>query len=424
MIVETLQGWIDADRKHTALKPCRAWSGSRLPRRRLHRTGLSGWKRYGAGTSGHALAVYSSGSVPAQKLLFAHTEGDLTGLLGLVRYHRRRQAQADSYARIAEALAVAPGGILFLSDGRRTRCRARCGHADHADRPVRGLPEPRDGNAANGHPRVERFTDIDLAAIRCRPPTQGDALYLRHRVVGIAGPADHADRRHPPFSAGDLLRGGHDGRAAADRMVAGDAEARWRRHPRAGALVPGLFGYHALFLIALKRAPVIEANLINYLWPLLIVLFAALLPGARLRPGQLLGTLLGLSACVLLVTRGGGVELRQEHVAGYLAAGAAAVIWAGYSVLNRRFAAVPAAAIVPACLGVALLGALVHLLTEPSVVPDFRQSLALIGMGLGPLGAAFWLWDRGTKHGDIGLLDGLSYLARCCRPLLVASGRA
>src|SRR6185295_20026833 len=65
-----------------------------------------------------------------------------------------------------------------------------------------------------------------------------------------------------------------------------------------GAL--GLFGYHALYFFALRRAPTVEANLVNYLWPLLIVLFSGLLPGERLRWQSVLGALLGLAGTIVL----------------------------------------------------------------------------------------------------------------------------
>jgi drug/metabolite transporter (DMT)-like permease len=186
-----------------------------------------------------------------------------------------------------------------------------------------------------------------------------------------------------------------------------------------------LFGYHALYFIALKRAPAVEANLLNYLWPLLIVLFAGLLGGVAVRCGQWIGTLLGLLAAILLVTRGRGLQMDPAHLPGYLAALGAAVIWAAYSVLNRRFADVPTAAITVACAGVAILGALAHLLCEQTVAPTATQWLVLVVMGVGPVGAAFWLWDHGTKHGDIALLGSLSYLAPLLSTLLlVASGRA
>ncbi|MBB5015322.1 aromatic amino acid exporter YddG [Rehaibacterium terrae] len=185
------------------------------------------------------------------------------------------------------------------------------------------------------------------------------------------------------------------------------------RQPRRAALLAtaALFGYHALYFIALKNAPVVEANLINYLWPLLIVLFAALLPGERVRGGQLLGTLLGLAGAGLVVTRGQGLALDAAHAVGYFAALGAALTWAAYSVLNRRYAQVPSAAIVGPCIATAVLGAAAHLLFESTVQPTPPQWLAVLAMGLGPVGAAFWFWDVGTKRGDLALIGTLSYAA-------------
>ena len=186
-----------------------------------------------------------------------------------------------------------------------------------------------------------------------------------------------------------------------------------------------LFGYHALYFIALKRAPAVEANLLNYLWPLLIVVFAGFLPGVRIRPLQWIGTGLGLAAAILLVSGGQRLAVSASHLPGYLAAITAAVVWAAYSVLNRRHAQVPSAAITVACVGVAVLGALAHLAIETTVAPTPLQRGALLLMGIGPTGAAFWLWDTGTKRGDIALLGSLSYLAPLLSTLLlVISGRA
>lgn len=186
-----------------------------------------------------------------------------------------------------------------------------------------------------------------------------------------------------------------------------------------------LFGYHALYFIALKHAPAVEANLLNYLWPLLIVLFAGLLPGVRVRGMQIAGTLLGLAGAVILVTRGSGIDIQPRYLHGYLAAVGAAVIWAAYSVLNRRHAQVPSSAIIVACAGVALLGALAHAVFEQTVPPTMMQWGVLALMGIGPVGTAFLLWDHGTKHGDIVLLGSLSYLAPLLSTLLlVLAGQA
>ena len=199
-----------------------------------------------------------------------------------------------------------------------------------------------------------------------------------------------------------------------------------RQPPSALALTTSaLFAYHALYFIALKHAPAVEANLLNYLWPLLIVLFAGFLPGVKVRGVQIVGTLLGLVAAVILVTQGSRLQVRPEYLAGYVAALCAAVVWAAYSVLNRRHAHVSSAAITVACVLVAIIGGLVHVGFEQTVMPDLLQWGVLLLMGAGPVGAAFLLWDHGTKHGDIALLGSLSYLAPLLSTLLlVLAGRA
>lgn len=206
----------------------------------------------------------------------------------------------------------------------------------------------------------------------------------------------------------------------------GPGAAALRQPWAAGVLgVGALFGYHALYFLALKRAPAVEANLINYLWPLLIVVFAAAIGGTRVRPGQWLGTFLGLAAAVLLVTRLRSLQIDPAHVPGYAAALGAALIWALYSVLNRRFESVPSAAMAGSCLAVGLLGGLAHLALETTVAPTGWQWLLIIALGLGPTGIAFWLWDIGTKRGDIAVLGTLSYAAPLLSTgLLIAFGRA
>jgi len=174
--------------------------------------------------------------------------------------------------------------------------------------------------------------------------------------------------------------------------------------------VGGLFGYHAAYFIALRHAPVVEAGLINYLWPLLIVLFSALLPGEKLRWQHLAGSALALIGAVLVVTRGRGFDLDPQYLFGYLAALFAAVVWGAYSVLSRRFAHVSSDAITGFCLATAALATIVHFAIEPTVWPtDLGQWAAIIGLGLGPVGLAFYVWDIGVKHGDIQVLGAASY---------------
>ncbi len=183
--------------------------------------------------------------------------------------------------------------------------------------------------------------------------------------------------------------------------------------------VGGLFGYHLFYFIALHNAPAVEASLIAYLWPLLIVFFSALLPGERLYWFHIAGTLIGLAGAILIVTKGQSLSWSAEHYVGYLAAIICALTWSGYSVLNRKFKEVPTDAVTGFCGATAFLGLLFHLGTETWTTPTSIQSLAILALGLGPVGLAFFVWDYGTKHGDIQVLGALSYGAPLLSTLLL-----
>ncbi|KAF1719158.1 acireductone synthase [Pseudoxanthomonas wuyuanensis] len=168
VIVETLQGWIDLDRKHTALKALQGmiWqAGYRDADFTAHiypdaAPVLRRWFE-----AGYRLYVYSSGSVPAQKLFFGHSDaGDLTPLFsGWFDTEVGGKREADSYRRIAESIGMAPGSILFLSDVVEELDAARdAGLQTQLIDRLQDYPEPRTGAAANGHPQVSSFADIQL----------------------------------------------------------------------------------------------------------------------------------------------------------------------------------------------------------------------------------------------------------------------
>jgi drug/metabolite transporter (DMT)-like permease len=190
--------------------------------------------------------------------------------------------------------------------------------------------------------------------------------------------------------------------------------------------IGGLFGYHALYFLALKSAPPAPANLVNYLWPLCIVLFSVPLAGETLRWWHLCGVALGLLGTALVLLAGADVDYQPAHLIGYLAALGCAVTWGLYSVLSRRFGEVPTDAVGGFCGAAALLALLCHVLFETTVWPaSTGQWLAVIVLGIGPAGGAFFLWDIGVKRGDIRALGALSYAAPVLSTLLlVVFGRA
>ena len=201
--------------------------------------------------------------------------------------------------------------------------------------------------------------------------------------------------------------------------------ALWRVPPRTLALgVYGLYAYHFLLFIALRHAPPVEANLVNYLWPLFIVVLApVVLPGVALRLPHVLAAMLGFGGAALAIA--GGRELSGTLAWGYLPALMSAFIWATYSLLTKRVAAFPTTAIGLFGLVSGVLSLLCHGLLEPTVSLQARDWALLALLGLGPLGASFYLWDKALKLGDarhIGILSYLTPLASTAL-LIVVSGR-
>jgi drug/metabolite transporter (DMT)-like permease len=200
--------------------------------------------------------------------------------------------------------------------------------------------------------------------------------------------------------------------------------AAWRVPGRILALgVYGLFGFHFLLFMALRLAPPVEANLVNYLWPLLIVVLApVMLTGPALRARQVVGAGVGFLGAALLVT-GGELRFDPAHATGYALALGSAVVWATYSLATKRVAAFPTATIGLFCTVSGALALACHALFEPKYVPAASEWPWLLALGLGPMGAAFFLWDHALKHGDPRRIGALAYLTPMLSTLvLVAVG--
>lgn len=183
----------------------------------------------------------------------------------------------------------------------------------------------------------------------------------------------------------------------------------------------GLVGFHVCYFMALRQAPPLEASLVCYLWPLLIVVFSRFISGANLSARNVAGAALGFLGTALVMFDAAGRPSFSGSIGGYVLAAAAAFIWASYSVGSRLYQHVPSLSVVGACAATAVVTLVLHMMFETTVWPQSTaQWVALSGLGLGPTGLAFYLWDVGMKHGDVRLLGAASYATPLLSTILLA----
>ena len=180
--------------------------------------------------------------------------------------------------------------------------------------------------------------------------------------------------------------------------------AAWRVPlPTLALGVYGLFGFHLLLFVALRTAPPVEANLINYLWPLgMVVLSSVILDRVTLRPVHVGAALLGFAgAAVAIIGRGSAAGgLSGEFHLGYLFALGSALVWSTYSLGIRRVAHFDTAAVGSFAAASGALSLVCHALLEAPTSLSSADIVRIAILGIGPLGGAFFLWDAAIKAGD------------------------
>ncbi len=184
-----------------------------------------------------------------------------------------------------------------------------------------------------------------------------------------------------------------------------DGKTRWR-----GRLLGlwGIFFFHAFYFEAIRRAPIVEATLINYLWPLFIVLLAWLVLGEPFRPVIAVGTALGAAGAALVIG-GQGVSFEAGHVSGYGLAIASALAWSSYTVLLRKWGGGRAYFLTASLWSVLASGLWLFLAGLPPPPPVASWG-AILYLGAVAMGAAILAWERAVTGGPVAALGAVAYL--------------
>jgi drug/metabolite transporter (DMT)-like permease len=181
----------------------------------------------------------------------------------------------------------------------------------------------------------------------------------------------------------------------------------------------GIFVWPAGLFLGLDRAPVVQANLINYLWPVLIVALAPLAL-ERFSPRYTVAVAVSLAGVALLVTGGRDLDIETRDATGYAAAFAAAVGWALYSVLSKRYRVETRGHVLVFAAWSALLVAGLAAVTGEIDEPSTGTLAAAAALGIGPLGIAFLFWERAQSQADVARLGAFSYIDPLASTLILA----
>jgi drug/metabolite transporter (DMT)-like permease len=183
----------------------------------------------------------------------------------------------------------------------------------------------------------------------------------------------------------------------------------------------GIFPYTALYYLAFSLAPAAagDVNIINYLWPIWVLVLSAPLLKERLGWRSILSVLLGFLGVYLLASGGRLLQFRTEHWQAYLCAGSGAFFWGLFSVLSKRQRYEPLPAMFMyslgalACFTLVMLGyaiAPASLGAGRLALPSVPAWLLLLLLGGGANGLGYLCWILALRGGDTARIATLAYL--------------
>ena len=189
--------------------------------------------------------------------------------------------------------------------------------------------------------------------------------------------------------------------------TAGEFFGVFRASPLAYLIgIGGLGGYSAFYYTALKMAPIIEANLVNYLWPLFIVIFSALFLKKKVGRYQVVGVVIGFLGAAVVLSGKGDFHFKGANLLSYAPAFLGALTWGLYSTLTHvvHFEKSFMTVVYLFCSIFLFAG---HFLTEESYYFQGYEFIPIAVLGIGTISYTFW--DYAMKKGSIVMLATLAY---------------
>ncbi|CAA6806436.1 MAG: Permease of the drug/metabolite transporter (DMT) superfamily [uncultured Campylobacterales bacterium] len=170
----------------------------------------------------------------------------------------------------------------------------------------------------------------------------------------------------------------------------------------------GILVNYLFYFLALQNAPAREVNLINYLWPLMIVIFVAFLPRGKFSIPHFIGALFGLSITFWIISKD-GINFEWKYLDGYIYVFLGAFTWSVYSVLLKLYDNISTFSVSLFSFIVGVISLVLHLIYETTYIPNLKELFFIFYMGIVNIGGGIYMWDYAMKRGNQSFLAMLSY---------------
>jgi drug/metabolite transporter (DMT)-like permease len=174
----------------------------------------------------------------------------------------------------------------------------------------------------------------------------------------------------------------------------------------------GIFGYEYLFIEALNRASPVEVNILNYLWPVMIVVFSVIILKQELKLNIVIGCLVAYFGAIIVIVMSSstGLNFSMKNILGYILGIIVAIIWGSFSVMLKKENYEPFFSTLYFNFLTFLITGVFLLLDSSFVIPKPKEFLVLVYNGVGTTAMPFVLWTIAMTKYDVQKVASFTYL--------------